>query len=250
MSVAGNLEERGRVARRRSTRAAENVLRNGMLVVGAWFWGTIILTSVVIAAVQGWFGGLDGGTLQYTLGSARWFMFSLGLILAATTLPMHLAAGGTRRSFVDGLIRSSVFVGLATGIVTAVLLLTEELAWGWIGWDWQYSQGLVPEGSFAITAASETLVIATYILIGAMLPAGYQRFGAWGGSLWVLVLLFLVIFVDWAVHTGYVFGWDTLADAGPGRTLVGLGCGVLAVVIAAFGVDRLYRGVPLRSVIG
>jgi hypothetical protein len=250
MNVATELDERGRLVRHRSMRGAENVFMGGMLQISTWFWGSIVLASIVIAVLQSRFSDLDGSTLQYTIGSARWFMFTMGLILAGATLPMHIAAGGTRRAFVDGLIRAALFVGLVTGLVTAALLLVERLAWGAVGWDWQFAQGLVPEGNFGVTAAGEALVIATYILAGAMLPAGYVRFGAWGGSFWILALLALVVFVDWCVHTGYVFGWDTLADAGPERTLLGLGGGVVAVAAAAFGVDRFYRSMPVGPALG
>lgn len=250
MTGATTLEERGRLARQRSTRAAEKVFLGGMLTTSAWFWATIVVTSIVIVLIQDRFGGMEGSALQYTIGSARWFMFTMGLILVIATLPLHLAAGGTRRAFVDGLTRTSVLVGLLTGLTSALLLLAERLAWGAVGWEWHFSQGLAPEGDFAVTVASETLVIATYILAGAMLPAGYQRFGAWGGSFWILALLALVIFVDWCVHTGYVFGWATLMGAGPGRTLLGLGGGVLAVAVAAFGTNRFYRDMPLRPTIG
>lgn len=247
MSTPVDLEERGRLARQRSTRAADKALTGGLMITSAWFWSIVILVSIVIAAVQGRFGGLDGSTLQYTLGSARWYMFTMGMILTVAVLPLHLAAGGTRRSFVTGLIRTSVLVGLVTGLATAVLVLTERLAWGAIGWVWEFPQGLVPEGSFAVTVAGEALVIATYILAGAMLPAGYLRLGAWGGSLWILVLFALIVFVDWCMHTGYIFGWEALVNAGPGRTLLGLGGGVLAVTVAAFGVERFYRDMPLQS---
>jgi hypothetical protein len=250
MSTAVNLEERGRLARQRSTRAAEKALMGGLLVTSAWFWGTIVVVSIVIAVVQGRFGGLEGSTLQYTLGSARWYMFTMGLILAIAVLPLHIAAGGTRRSFVTGLIRTSVLVGLLTGLLTAVLLPAERLLWGVIGWDWHFSLGLVPEGNFLVTVVGETLVVATYVLAGAMLSAGYQRLGAWGGSFWICVLVALVVFVDWCVHTGYIFGWETLADPSPGRTLLGLGGGVLAVAVAALGVDRFYRDMPLRPALG
>ncbi|MFD2027700.1 hypothetical protein [Promicromonospora aerolata] len=244
------LEERGRLAHQRSSRAAEKVFLRGMLQAGAWFWVAVVVASIVIAVIQARFGGMEGSALQYTIGSARWFMFTMGLILGVATLPLHLAAGGTRRAFVNGLIRAAVLAGLSTGLLLALLLLVERLAWGAVGWDWQFSQGLVPEGSFVVTVAGEALVIATYILAGAMLPAGYQRFGAWGGSFWILALLALVIFVDWCVHTGYVFGWETLVDAGPGRALLGLCGGVLAVAVAAFGVDRFYRDMPLRPTLG
>lgn len=250
MSTAVNLEERGRLARQRSTRAAEKALMGGLLVTSGWFWGTIIVVSIVIAVIQGRFGGLEGSTLQYTLGSARWYMFTMGMILTVAVLPLHIAAGGTRRSFVTGLIRTSMLVGLVTGLATAVLVLTERLAWGAIGWAWEFPQGLVPEGSFVVTVASEALVIATYILAGAMLPAGYVRLGAWGGSLWILVLFALIVFVDWCMHTGYIFGWEALVNAGLGRTLLGLAGGVLAVAVAALGVDRFYRDMPLRSALG
>lgn len=250
MSTAVNLEERGRLARQRSTRAAEKSLMGGLLVTSGWFWGTISIVSIVIAVIQGRFGGLEGSTLQYTLGSARWYMFTMGMILALAVLPLHIAAGGTRRSFVTALIRTSVLGGVLTGLLTAVLVPVEGLVWGAVGWDWQFPQGLVPEGSFVVTVVGEALVIATYVLAGAMLPAGYQRLGAWGGSLWLVALLALVVFVDWCMHTGYIFGWETLADPGPSRTLLGLVGGVLAVAVAALGVDRFYRDMPLRPALG
>ncbi|WP_275006864.1 hypothetical protein [Promicromonospora iranensis] len=250
MSIPVTLEERGQLARHRSVRAAEKALMGGLLVTSGWFWGTVITTSIIIAAIQGRFGGLEGSTLQYTLGSARWYMFTMGLILAVAVLPLHIAAGGTRRSFVIGLVRTSALVGLLTGLLVAIVVPAERLIWGAIGWDWHFPQGLVPEGSFAVTVAGEALVIATYILAGAMLPAGYQRLGAWGGSLWIVPLVALVVFVDWCMHTGYIFGWEALANPGPGRTLLGLGGGVLAVAVAAFGVDRFYRDMPLRPTLG
>lgn len=249
MSTAVDLEERGRLARQKSTSVLERALGRGLLVSGIWFWTIIVVTSVVMTVVQSRAGGLDGGSLQYTLGSARWFTFTLGLILGMAMLPVHIASGGTRRSFVNGLVRVAGLGGLGFGLVAAVVLLAERLAWNALGWEWSSGQGLVPEGSFAVTVASEALVVATYFLAGSMFPAGYMRLGPWGGSFFILALLVLVVFVDWCVHTGYIFGWETLADPGPGRTLLGLGGALLATAVAALGVDRLYRSVPLAPAI-
>lgn len=249
MSVTTTLEERGRVARHRSMRAAENVVVGAMLRTTAWFWGSIVLVGIVIAVLQSRFGELDGSALQYTLGSTRWFMFTMGLILAIAVLPMHVAAGGTRRAFVDGFIRGALFIGLVTGLVTATVLLVERLVWGALGWDWHFGQGLAPDGSFVITAASEALVIATYVLTGGILPAAYQRLGAWGGSFMIVALLAAMFFADWSVHTGYIFGWEVLTDTGAGRVPLGLAGGALAVAVAALGADRFYRGIPLRPTI-
>ncbi|WP_129786155.1 hypothetical protein [Promicromonospora panici] len=250
MSATIDLDESGRLAHRRTMLAMEKRFGGGLLLTGVWYWTSIIFASIVIAVLQSRFSVLEGGTLQYVLGSTRWFLFTMGMILVAVTLPLHLASGGTRSSFVAGLFRSALYVGLANGIMAAALVTAEGLTWNALGWDWQFRQGLVPGGSFIVDAASETLVLATYILIGTLLPAGFQRLGAWGGSFWILALLAIALFVDWSVHSGYIFGWDPLVGAGTARTLLGLGGGVLAVAVTAFAVDRFYRDMPLRPALG
>lgn len=247
MSVATKLEERGRFARRQSTWVV-SLDAVATLGVSVGIWALIVVASAAIAAIESMLGDLEVSTLQSVLPIPRVVLFVAGAAFTGNNLLLHLAVGGTRRSFVDGLLTSSVFLGLATGLMTAVLVLVERLAWGAIGWDWQFNQGL--DGNFAVTVVSEALAATTYLLAGAMLPAAYQRFGAWGGSSWILVLLALILFVDWSVHAGYFFGSEVLAGAGTGRTLFGLGGGVLAVALAAFGVDRFYRDIPLRSAIG
>lgn len=245
MSAVTDLEERGRQAGQTATRAIGRSFARGLLVTGAWYWSSIILTAVVMAVIQSRTGGLDGGSLQFTLGSTRWFMFTLGMILVTAMLPLHLAGGGTRRSFVRGLIKAAVLAGTAFGLVAAVLLQAERLVWGGLGLEWFTRQGLEP-GNFVVTTLSDALVVATYVLVGALLPAGFLRFGAWGGSFMIAALLAVAFFADWSVHTGYIFGWEPLVGTGTARTVLGLGGGLLAVLVTAFGVDRLYRGVPLR----
>lgn len=245
MNAVTDLEERGRQARQTATRAIEKAFARAMLVSGTGYWVTIIATAVVMGTIQVRTGELEGGALQYTLGAARWFAFTLGMILTAAMLPLHLAGGGTRGTFAAGLTKIAILTGIPYGLMTAVLVAAEGQVWRALGLEWSTIPGLEP-GSFVVTAASEALVVATYTLVGALLPVGFMRYGAWGGSFMIAALLAVAFFADWSVHTGYIYGWSPLADPGTGRTLLGLGGGLLAVLVAAVGVDRLYRGVPLR----
>lgn len=222
---------------RRVTRTAAAV----SLVVGSWFWGIFALVTVAVPLIVHAAGGVMGGGV--TTGaeySSRWFAFSMGVVVTATVVVTHLAAGGTRRALWVGQLRAALVVGVAYGLAFVAVLLLERVVFGGLGWTWELAgAGLAPDGAgwIGVTFASEALVAATYLLGGVAVAAGYQTHGLWRGTFLVLPALVLLFLADVASRTGA--GGDVLEAVlgvlgGPSPALGLLaGAAVLALAVAA-----------------
>ncbi|MGH3589166.1 MAG: hypothetical protein ACRDQ0_22890, partial [Pseudonocardia sp.] len=228
--------------RRRFTRA--------LVVSGAWFWGLWAALDVgAPLAVDRWGGELDGLTYDAAGGPARWVGFTVGIIVTAVLLTVHVAAGGTRRAFLDGVVRAAAVGGAAYGVLAVLLALAEERLYGAIDRHWQGAAAPLdvdtPAGA-VVTAVGEGLVVVTYVLVGVAVLAGYRRFGAWRGTLLILPLLVPCAIADLATHTG-VLGLAVRGayDDVAGGALLAVGGSLAAAVLATLVAHRLLRSVPL-----
>ncbi|GAA2243467.1 hypothetical protein GCM10010413_52880 [Promicromonospora sukumoe] len=244
-----------REAERRAARRAAGVTVRVVATIGAWYWAifAVIAVAVVLGTVR-WGSGMDQGVVDAQLGgSSRWFVLVLGLIIPATYLRLHVAAGGTRRSMTTGTVRGALVSGLLIGAVTALYLVGERALFGALDLTWAREFGL-PVGGYggiALTVVSEALVAATYYLVGATIAAGYYRLGVVRGSLYILVALVPAALVDLASRTGVtalVLGPESLPDGAAG-VLLGLAAGAAAVALAAWLFSAPLRSVPLRPAV-
>jgi hypothetical protein len=187
-------------------------------------------------------------------------MITLGILGSSAILTLHVAAGGSRRSLFEGVVRGAVVVGALFGVVTTLALLGERLLSTSLGMTWR-RLGALPFDSPAMvlgTAVAESLVLITYILVGAAIGIGFTHSTGWG-TLLLIPLAVPAVLVDLATRTGVV---GTIANVelvpdidhaevraveGLAPMLIGLGGGVLAVVLAALALHTLLRTAPVRS---
>jgi hypothetical protein len=236
---------------RRAVSAARRRLQRYLLKTGVWFWtcwGVLVAGTPLV--VDRWGGVADGLTYDAAGSPARWPAFAVGIILAAALLGTHLAAGGTRRSLVEGIARGAVVGGLVFAVLTVVLGLVEEQVYAALDRPYQGIGGafaLDTAGGVGATVAAQTLVIVTYVLVGTAVHGGYRRWGAWRGTLAVVPLLVPAVLVDLASRTG-VFAIplrDDPVDSALGLVVSLVGA-LLAAALAAVVAHRLLRDVRPR----
>ncbi|MCK0116950.1 hypothetical protein MWU57_07870 [Isoptericola sp. S6320L] len=227
----------------RAVAAARRRLQRYLLRTAVWFWAGWGLLVLSVPVVVDRFGGeADGLTYDAAGSPARWPAFAVGIILTAALLGTHLAAGGTRRSLVEGFARGAVVGGLVFGVLTVVLGLVEEQVYSALDRPYQGAGGLPLDSvtGVAATVVAQTLVIVTYVLVGAAVQGGYRRWGSWRGTLAVVPLLVPGALADLASRSG-IFAIP-LRDA-PVDSLPGLVLAVVGTLLAASLAGGVAHGV-------
>ncbi|MEU2199137.1 hypothetical protein [Isoptericola sp. NPDC019482] len=241
----------GRVHHRAATRAARRRFLRAMIVAGLWFWlfwSWLVLTLPAI--VERWGGEADGLTYDAAGGPVRWVAFAVGVVVTAGTLTVHVAAGGTRRSFVDGGLRAAAVAGPVLAVLGLLLTFAERATYARLDRYWQGPAAALdvdtPTG-IVVQVVGETLVVVTYLLVGVAVVAGYRRLGAWRGTLLVLPLLAPAALADVATRTGLFALW---LRGGYDDVAVGVVCAVggalVAAALAAVVATRVLHPVPFR----
>jgi hypothetical protein len=250
-----------RAGHRRGVAGVSRRLRSAGVTVGIWFWGIYALYAVGITVGNAAAGNdLEISALDATLGAARWPMITLGVIASSAILTLHVAAGGSRRSLFQGVLRGALVVGAGYGVVTSIALLGERLLSTSLGMTWRRLGALPFDSPLAVlgTTVAEALVLTTYILVGAGIGIGFTRAGAWG-TLLIVPLALPAVLADLATRTGVV---GTIANVelrpdldhaevppaeGLATLLLGVGGTALAVVLAAVVLRALLRTAPVRA---
>ncbi|MBO0611047.1 hypothetical protein [Myceligenerans salitolerans] len=250
-AVATALDERRTAVQRRAVRAVDGQIAAVLRTVGFWYWPVIALAAVVIALVQQRLGALDGSTVQYVVGSARWFAFSLGVIVPMAVMRPHLAAGGTRRALVRGVARGAVRAGVVFGLAVAVLYAAEQVAWRLLDLDWYRTLGpdrTTGVGGFLVNTVGEGLVALTYFLLGAAVAGGFARFGPWLGLVLCLGFGFPAVVADVALYTGpaTALAAQILGMSGPLPMLAGLFTVLAAAAVTYIALGLILRDLPVK----
>jgi hypothetical protein len=247
--VAHALDERRPVVHRNAVRVVERQVGAMLLTVGVWYWPVVALAAVTIAVVQQQFDALDGSTVQYVVGSARWFAFSLGVIVPMGMIRAHLAAGGTRRSLVHGVRRGAAWAGIVFGLVIAVLYAAEQSVWRLLDLGWHRSLGLTESTAvigFVVNATGEGLVALTYFLLGAAVAGGFARFGPWLGLIVCLGLGIPAVVADIALYAGpaTALAAQLFGMTGPLPALAGLVAVAAAATATYAALYLVIRDIP------
>lgn len=245
-------DTRVREAERRGARRAAGVTIRVVSTIGGWYWAIFAVVAVAVVLGNVRYGsGLDQGIVDAQMGgSSRWFVLVLGIIVPAAYLRLHVAAGGTRRTMTTGTVQGALVSGMLIGAVTALYLVAERALFAALDLTWAREFGLPVDGygGTALTFVAETLVAATYYLVGAAISAGYHRLGIVRGTVYVVAALVPAALVDLATHTGVtalIVGPENLPDGGAG-VLLGLVGGAVAVALGAWLFGMPLRSVPLR----
>lgn len=241
----------GRAHHRAATRAARRRFLRAMIVAGLWFWGCwALLVLSLPLIVERWGGEADGLTYDAAGGPVRWVAFAVGVVVTAGTLTVHVAAGGTRRSFVDGGLRAAAVAGPVLAVLGVLLTLAERAVYAELGRYWQGPAAPLavdtPTG-IVVQVVGEALVVVTYLLVGVAVVAGYRRLGAWRGTLLVVPLLVPCALADVATRTGLFAiglrgGYDDVALG----VVATVGGALVAAALAAVVATRMLHPVPFR----
>ncbi|GAB6940432.1 hypothetical protein ACQP60_14685 [Isoptericola variabilis] len=234
-----------------ATRAARRRYLRAVLVAGGWFWACWALLVISLPLVVDRYGGeADGLTYDAAGGPVRWVGFAVGVIVTASTLTVHVAAGGTRRSLVEGGLRAAAVAGPVLAVLGVLLTLAERATYARLGRPWQgpaASLGVDSATGIVVQVVGESLVVVAYLLVGVAVAAGYRRLGAWRGTLLVVPLLVPCVLADVATRTGLFAlplrgGYDDVALGVVGT----VGGALVAAALAAVVATRTLRPVPFR----
>ncbi|GIG40814.1 hypothetical protein [Cellulomonas phragmiteti] len=152
----------------------------------AWFWAVVAPSFAVVTLVLARIGGsVDAAVILYSRHGAIWFPFAQAIALVATYLPVHAAAGMTRRTFARATLVVAVGTGLAYAAVLSALAALERELHHAAGWGWRVTDALLasevsPPGLLLADLAL-TCVVAN--VSGLLVGAAYQRLGGWWGTL-------------------------------------------------------------------
>lgn len=234
-----------------ATRAARRRFLRAILVAGAWFWACWALLVISLPVIVDRYGGeADGLTYDAAGGPVRWVAFAVGVIVTASTLTVHVAAGGTRRSLVEGGLRAAAVAGPVLAVLGLLLTLAERATYARLGRYWQgpaAALGVDTPTGIVVQVVGEALVVVTYLLVGVAVVAGYRRLGAWRGTLLVVPLLVPCALADLATRTGLFAlplrgGYDDVALGVVGT----VGGALVAAALAAVVATRMLHPVPFR----
>ena len=229
-------------AHARAVRTATRTLTTDQVVFGIGFWAVyavvVVAVPLIVRAADGVMGG---GPMMGAAYAFRWFAFSLAIIVFLVVATTHVAAGGTRRSLFDGVLRATVVVSVLHGLCYVALLLGERALVGGFGWDWDSPVGgALDAGRLAVVLVTQVLAAATFVLVGVCLAVGYQSHGIWWATLRIVPGLLLLFLAE--VGAGNGSGHDVAQNAipleGVGPTALGVAAGVLAPVLAALWTYR------------
>jgi len=235
---------------RRTVRATAAWMLTVHLYVAAWFWALAIVVVGLAIVVINLLGQVSTSIVAFSQQGALWFPFSMFIGVTAAYLPVHVAAGLTRRTMSLGALIAAVVTGLVYGAVFGALLLIERALFGALGWHWRIldSVSAADTGALDFVVASALTFVVAYVS-GLLVCLTYQRVGGWWGTL-ALPLTAGPIFAVSALFARDTGPFSTATWFGGAQPLL-VATVVTVVLVAAMGLvfDRLTRGaaVPTRT---
>ncbi|NUU16666.1 hypothetical protein HP550_05315 [Cellulomonas humilata] len=239
-----------RLPSRSSVRGTATWLLWMNLYLAAWAWGMAIVVVTGALVVINQVGEVNNSVMAFARQGAIWFPFSVLIAITAAYLPVHIAAGLTRRSLALGSLLAAGGLALVYGVVFALLLVVERAVFDAFGWQWRIVEGLSPDSADVATLfVSSTLLFLVAYVSGLLVGMSYQRLGGWWGTLALPLTAGPILLVSALLAQ----------DAGPFSTsvwfggdqplLVGSAVTLLIAGLMAVAFDRLTRGasVPNRT---
>ena len=231
--------------RRSSVRATATWLLTMHLFLVACFWAIVVVVAAGALVVIDQQGSVQNSILAFARQGAVWFPFAVFIAITAAYLPVHVAAGLTRRSLALGSIAAAVGTAVINGVVFGVLLLVERAVFDALGWRWRILDDVVPSPVDAPTFVVTTVLtfLVAYVS-GLLVCIAYQRMGGWWATL-ALPLTAGPIFLVAALLAPN----DGPFGLGDQPLAVAAALSLLVVAVMAVAFDRLTRGasVPQRT---
>lgn len=165
----------------------------------AWFWaGASVLCAIVLLVVSR-FAEVSLSGMQFAHQGALWFQFAMAISVVAVYLPVHVAAGTTRRSFLRGALIASFASAIGYAAAFTVLLLVERQIYGALGW--YHGNNDVSSGTALVSGAwfylgGTMLIYLAGTISGLLVGAVYYRFGGIRGTLALPLTLAPVLLVS------------------------------------------------------
>ena len=239
-----------RLPARSSVRATASWLLGMNVYLAAWFWGMAIVVVTAAIVVITVVGEVNMSIMAFARQGAVWFPFSVLIAITAAYLPVHVAAGLTRRSLALGSLVAALGTALVYSAAYCGLMLVERAVFGALDWQWRIFDD-VPLASTDIA----TMLVSTVLLLvvadvsGLLVGISYQRLGGWWGTL-ALPLTAGPVVLAFAIFEVDAGPFSTSEWFGGARPLLVASLATLLIAGAmAFAFDRLTRGasVPNRT---
>jgi len=218
--------------------------------LGAWFWGVVIAGVTVVTVVVAVVGEPTVSVLSFARQGAIWFPMSTFIMVSTAYLPVHVAAGLTRRSLARGAVVTAAVVAVGNGAVFVLLLLLERGVYDAAGWQWRFVDDMSAGAPPSTFVPGSLLTFLTANLAGLLVGMAYQR----GGALWGTLTLpltagpILVVSALFAADAGQIATGSGFVGRGM-STPTAVAASLLICAVMAFVFDRLARGaaVPVRT---
>ena len=238
-------------AHRRGVNAVAWYFVVGTWYVGVWFWAIALAVGALILWIMHRNDDVSIEAVGGVAGSAKFFLFVMGIILPLMTIAVHVASGGTRRSYTHGLWIGAVVSGMTFGVASALVKWGEWTLFRRAGWATEPELGqLYGDGSqVGLVILVEGIFCVVYYLAGMVVAAGFYGFGFLRGVLLVLASLVPVVVAEIFLRSGF-FGHALARVVGLDGTSVWLAVlgGVVGVALAALLLRVVLRGVAIQPV--
>ncbi|WP_262852729.1 hypothetical protein [Mumia quercus] len=221
----------------------------GTWQIGTYFWIAVVLISVGLTFVLDRWSEVDSSVADGILGSAPIFLGVMGIVVPLAMLPLHLAGGATRRSFVRGIVVAGVGLGLTFGLAGALGMLVESVVLDALGWSATAESSALYDssGDFLGIWLSWGLSSTAFFLGGTAIAVGYYRWGGVRGTAFLVPVVALVVGGETVLGGGV---YSVAIDAAVGDDVVPAVAAVLialaAVATLAALVHRALRDIPLN----
>jgi hypothetical protein len=238
---------------RNATRDATRALFSRGVPFYLLWWAVLILVMIVIALIaRAQLATVDTSAWQLAGNSPKILLLVLAILLPTLYLPRWVSHGITRRAFgIAGGIASAA-MAVAGGAIMAAGYAVEAAVYADAGW--RQAQPVPPlllsidSDRWYLVVVVYTLLFGAYAITGWLIGAGYYRWGAWRGTLFLvpavlpLVLTEALFVRDQPLVVG--FGLDPLPVA------VTVAATLAIAVLGSFAGYAVIRNMPLRHTAG
>ncbi|MDV6011604.1 hypothetical protein [Haloechinothrix sp. LS1_15] len=211
----------------------------------------VYLAVVALIGFVLWFWATPGSMWESALSVVKVFGLVLGIYLTAVYLPLYVCHGYTRWRFLARAAGFCLVFSVVVGALLAAGYLVELVAFRALGWRVELSEQHLFTASTQVhlLLAEYVPLVATYIVVGAMLGAAFYRTVVLGLAL-IPVALVLLVGPQAVLGVGQ-FGPLPLPgiDLAPSGTLTALllTTAAASVLIAAVVTAAIARDIPIRT---